>query len=591
MTVSTTTNKVSFTGNGTVDTFAYAFPIFANADLKVYDGGTLKSLTTHYTVTGAGGSSGGNVVFTSGNIPVSGNKVVIERILGRTQSSDYVDYDKFPADTLETNLDRLTFITQEIDEEVARSIKFATTVTDVGTVEVSADATARANKIFGFDGAGNMVATQEIGTFTGNWAASTAYSVRDLVKDTSNNNIYIANTLHTSSGAQPISSNTDVAKWDLVVDAASATSSSTAAASSATAAASSATGSASSATTSTAQAVISTAQAVISTTQATASAGSASGAATSATGAATSATAAAASYDSFDDRYLGTKSSDPTVDNDGNTLLDGALYFNTTNNVMMVYDLGGTTWNRTTPTTTDQGHINTVSGIQANVTTVAGKATEIGLLGVAGVITDMGILGTADVVTDMNTLGTADVVTDMNTLGTADVVTDMNTLATADVVSDMNTLATADIVTDMNLLATSGNVAAMALLGTTDAIADMNTLGTADVVTDLNTLGTADVVVDMNTLGTAGNVTAMDNCSGSITNINTCATNLTGINSFANKYTVASSTPGSPDAGDLWYNTTLNKLNFYTGSAWTEIAPGITVEVDPNAAALALALG
>ena len=131
----------------------------------------------------------------------------------------------------------------------------------------------------------------------------------------------------------------------------------------------------------------------------------------------------------------------------------------------------------------------------------------------------------------------------------------------------------------------------MALLGTTDAIADMNTLGTADVVTDLNTLGTADVVVDMNTLGTAGNVTAMDNCSGSIANINTCATNLTGINSFANKYTVAGSAPGSPDAGDLWYDSSLNKLNFYTGSAWTEIAPGITTEVDPHAAALALALG
>ena len=589
MTVSTTTNKVSYTGNGVVDTFAYAFPIYANGDLKVYDGGTLKTLTTHYTVTGAPGT--GNVVFTVGNIPVNGNKVVIERILARTQGTDWNNYDKYTSETLEDSVDRLTFIAQEIDEAVGRSVKFATTVTDVGTVEVSADATARANKIFGFDGAGNMVATQEIGTFTGNWAASTAYSVRDLVKDTSNNNIYIANTLHTSSGAQPISSNTDVAKWDLLVDAASASTSATASASSATAAASSATAAAASATTATTQASTATTQAGTATTQATASAGSATAAATSASGAATSATAAAASYDSFDDRYLGTKSSDPTVDNDGNTLLDGALYWNTSTDVFMVYDLGGTAWNRTIPTSADQTKINTVSGIASDVTAVAGKATEIGLLGVAGVITDMGILGTADVVTDMNTLGTADVVADMNTLGTADVVSDMNTLATADVVSDMNTLATADIVTDMNLLATAGNVAAMALLGTTDAIADMNTLGTADVVTDLNTLGTADVVVDMNTLGTAGNVTAMDNCSGSIANINTCATNLTGINSFANKYTVAGSAPGSPDAGDLWYNTTLNKLNFYTGSAWTEIAPGITTEVDPNAAALALALG
>ena len=87
-----------------------------------------------------------------------------------------------------------------------------------------------------------------------------------------------------------------------------------------------------------------------------------------ATAAAASATSAAASYDSFDDRYLGTKSSDPSVDNDGATLLDGALYFNTTNNVMMVYDLGNTSWVRTTPTTTEQGHINTASvGVSSNV--------------------------------------------------------------------------------------------------------------------------------------------------------------------------------------------------------------------------------
>ena len=101
------------------------------------------------------------------------------------------------------------------------------------------------------------------------------------------------------------------------------------------------------------------------------SSASATASASSATAAATSETNAAASYDAFDDRFLGAKSSDPTVDNDSNALVDGCLYFNTTNNVMMVYDLGNTAWVRTTPTTTEQGHINTVSGIAANVTTVA----------------------------------------------------------------------------------------------------------------------------------------------------------------------------------------------------------------------------
>ena len=90
---------------------------------------------------------------------------------------------------------------------------------------------------------------------------------------------------------------------------------------------------------------------------------SASNAATSETNAASSATAAAASattatnarsateaardsalaaLDSFDDRYLGVKSSDPTVDNDGNALVAGALYYNDTDNVMKVYE--GSSW-------------------------------------------------------------------------------------------------------------------------------------------------------------------------------------------------------------------------------------------------------
>lgn len=70
---------------------------------------------------------------------------------------------------------------------------------------------------------------------------------------------------------------------------------------------------------------------------------SASAAAASESSAAASAAAAAASLDNFDDRYLGAKSSDPTVDNDGNPLVVGALYYRTTAPVgMKVYD--GAQW-------------------------------------------------------------------------------------------------------------------------------------------------------------------------------------------------------------------------------------------------------
>ena len=56
----------------------------------------------------------------------------------------------------------------------------------------------------------------------------------------------------------------------------------------------------------------------------------------------TSKEAAEAALDNFDDRYLGAKAADPTTDNDGDPLLTGALYFNTTDEVMKVYE--GAVW-------------------------------------------------------------------------------------------------------------------------------------------------------------------------------------------------------------------------------------------------------
>ena len=104
----------------------------------------------------------------------------------------------------------------------------------------------------------------------------------------------------------------------------------------------SATSASGSATTATTQAGIATTQAGIATTKAGEASTSASSAAGSASAAASSASAAAATYDSFDDRYLGVKTSDPALDNDSNALVAGSLYFNSDTDSMMVYD--GSTW-------------------------------------------------------------------------------------------------------------------------------------------------------------------------------------------------------------------------------------------------------
>ena len=88
----------------------------------------------------------------------------------------------------------------------------------------------------------------------------------------------------------------------------------------------------------------------------------------SATAAAASATAAAASYDSFDDRYLGAKSSAPTLDNDGNALLTGAIYWNSVTNQMFAWT--GSAW----------GSISSTADIyRFRFTAAGGETSESGL--------------------------------------------------------------------------------------------------------------------------------------------------------------------------------------------------------------------
>tara|TARA_Y100001938_G_scaffold119476_1_gene165491 strand:+ start:19821 stop:22385 length:2565 start_codon:yes stop_codon:yes gene_type:complete len=200
---------------------------------------------------------------------------------------------------------------------------------------------------------------------------------------------------------------------------------------------------------------------------------------------------------------------------------------------------------------TNIANINTVAADQTDIGAVAGKATEIGRLGTAAAVADLAILGTTDVVNDMNLLATTDCIADMALLGTADCVADMALLGTADCISDMNALASADV------------------------IADMNTLATTDIVADLNKLATTDIVNDMNTLATTSNVNNMNTVAGSISNVNTVGGSIADVNRYANEYKIASSAPGSPSQGDLWYDSSNTVLKYRTASAWESIAPGI----------------
>ena len=299
MTISTTVIKNSYSGTGSQDVFPYSFKIAADADIQVIIRSatgteTVKTITTHYTVSGAGNATGGNVTFTAGNIPTNTETVVIRRTTTQTQSIDLVENDPFTAESMEGAFDKNLSLIQELKEEVGRSFKISPTNT-ISNSEITANASTRANKVFSFNSSGEIALDQELGVYKGNWAASTTYPVRSLVKDTSTNNIFLCNTAHTSAGSQPLTSNADSAKWELIVDAASATTASSTSAAEALS-------SKNAAATSEANALSSKNAAATSETNAASSASTASTkaseAATSATNAASSESAAAASASS-----------------------------------------------------------------------------------------------------------------------------------------------------------------------------------------------------------------------------------------------------------------------------------------------------
>ena len=169
---------------------------------------------------------------------------------------------------------------------------------------------------------------------------------------------------------------------DAAASATAALASQNAAASSATAAAGSATAASGSATTAATQATAASGSATAAATSETNAAGSAAASAASATAAdgsataaAASAAAAAASYDNFDDRYLGAKSSDPTLDNDGNALLTGAIYWNTASSKLRVW--GGSAWADVLATGGDMLSTNNLSDVAASDTAVRNLARQI----------------------------------------------------------------------------------------------------------------------------------------------------------------------------------------------------------------------
>ena len=356
-------------GAGGVGPYAFTFEILANTDIAVYKDEVLLTLTTHYAVTINANGTGSVLINATGLAlaPTSPTQYAIvgNRTISRT--TDFTTGGDFFANTLNDELDSQTIFAQQNSEGLQRAL--SAPQTDPTTINMVLPlASLRANKTLGFDATGNPSLGETLGTNRGNWAASTVYYVRDIAKDTTTNNIFQVITAHTSSGSQPITTNADSAKWTLLVDAASATTSATAAAASASAASTSA----SNASTSASNASTS---ATTATTQATNAASSATSANTAKVAAEAARDSALAAYDNFDDRYLGPYASNPTLDNDGNTLLAGSLYFNTVVPEMRLWT--GSIW--VAAYVSGTGFLSTSNNLSELTATASTARTNLGL--------------------------------------------------------------------------------------------------------------------------------------------------------------------------------------------------------------------
>ena len=274
------------------------------------------------------------------------------------------------------------------------AISSATSATAAATSAASAATSSTAATTSATSAAASATAAATSATSAAASATTAAASVATIAG-------YATSAANSASAAATSATSAAASESAAATSATSAAASTSAAAASASAAATSATSalasqtasatSATSAATSATAAATSAASAATSASSAltsqTASATSATSAATSASSALTSATSAATTYDEFDDRYLGSKSSAPTVDNDGNPLLVGAIYWNSTLNNMYVWS--GSVWVQIATTTSysaptlgstsiaSGATVSNVDGLTINSTTIPTSKTLV----------------------------------------------------------------------------------------------------------------------------------------------------------------------------------------------------------------------
>lgn len=346
------------TANST--TLTIDFPFFSLDDINVIVTSAAGVDTTLTRGTGTGtfavngtavddGFSGGNITL-GDTYSDAATKFTIFRDIPITRTSDFPTSGPFNISALNTELDKIFAIEQELETKIGRTMKLADS-DDAATLSLPNKDT-RKGKTLAFNSTSGLPeagpAATDIASASTNATNAAASATAAASSATSASG---SATTATTKASEASTSATNAAS-----SATAAAASATAAAASETAAGTSETNASTSASTATTKASEASTSATTATTKASEASTSATNAASSATAAASSATAAASSqtaaaasaasaasaFDNFDDTYLGAKSSNPTQDNDGDALTEGDLYFNTTANEMRVYD--GANW-------------------------------------------------------------------------------------------------------------------------------------------------------------------------------------------------------------------------------------------------------
>lgn len=140
MTISSTTSKNTYVGDGVTTSFSFTFRVLDETHFTVEikdvnDVITTKVITADYNVSGSGNDAG-RTNYTSGNInflvaPLSTDTVTIKRNVPLLQQTDYTENDAFPAESHEEALDELTMISQQLDEDGQRSLKLASDISGI----------------------------------------------------------------------------------------------------------------------------------------------------------------------------------------------------------------------------------------------------------------------------------------------------------------------------------------------------------------------------------------------------------------------------------------------------------------------------